>query len=155
MSVAPVADRARGWLRNQGPILRYGLVGGFNTLLDLALFTLFSVGLHITPLLANVMSMSIVLCVSYVLNRLFVFRSKRPVRSTVVHFASVTLFTGLVVQSAVIWVVLHLGRLLVPTLSHSILAPFAKVCAMGVAMVSNYLSYRWIFHRRGARHAAV
>ena len=150
MSVA-VADRARGWLRGKGAMLRYGLVGTFNSLLDLGLFSLFSVGLHITEVVANVMSTSIVLCVSYVLNRLFVFRSNRPVRSTVVHFVSITLFTGLIVQSGVIWVVVHLGTLLVPSLSYSILAPFAKLCAMGVAMVSNYLGYRWIFHERGPR----
>jgi len=140
--------RTRGWLRDKGPVLRYGLVGTFNSLLDLGLFSLFSVGLHITVVLANVMSTSIVLCVSYVLNRLFVFRSNRPVRSTVVHFVTITLFTGLVVQSAVIWAVVHLGTLLLPSLSHAILAPFAKLCAMGTAMVCNYLGYRWIFHHR-------
>ena len=153
MSVA-VAERARSWLRGRGPMVRYGLVGSFNSLLDLGLFSLFSVGLHITEVVANVMSTSIVLCVSYVLNRLFVFRSNRPVRSTVVHFVSITLFTGLIVQSSVIWAVVHLGSYLFPSLSHAFLAPFAKLCAMGAAMVSNYAGYRWIFHERGPRSGA-
>lgn len=148
MSVAAVTDRARTWVRGHEYLLRYGLVGGFNTLLDLGLFTLFSVGLHITPLLANVMSTSIVLCVSYVLNRIVVFRSTKPVRATVVHFVTITLFSGLIVQSGVIWVVIHVGTLAAPHLSHAILAPLAKVCAMGAGMISNYLGYRWIFHRR-------
>ena len=148
MSVAAVTDRARTWARGHEYLLRYGMVGGFNTLLDLGLFTLFSVHLHITPLLANLMSTSIVLCVSYVLNRIIVFRSTKPVRATVVHFVTITLFTGLIVQSGVIWVVIHLGSLVAPHLSHAILAPLAKVCAMGAAMVSNYLGYHWIFRRR-------
>lgn len=148
MSVATVTDRARTWARGHDYLLRYGVVGGFNTLLDLGLFTLFSVGLHITPLLANVMSTSIVLCVSYVLNRIVVFRSSKPVRSTVVHFVTITLFSGLIVQSGVIWVVIHVGSLAAPHLSHAILAPLAKVFAMGAGMISNYLGYRWIFHRR-------
>ena len=151
VTVPPFRHRLRAWFPASGPLLRYGLVGTFNTLLDLTFFTFLSVGLHITPILANVVSTSFVLSVSYVLNRLFVFRSNRPVRSTVVHFVSVTLFTGLIVQSTVIWAVIHLGKLLIPNLSHTVLAPFSKVCAMGAAMVSNYLSYRWIFHRTGLR----
>ena len=147
MSVA-VSGRARSWLRDKGPVLRYGVVGTFNSLLDLGLFSLFSVGLHITVVVANIMSTSIVLCVSYVLNRIIVFRSTKPVRATVVHFVTITLFTGLIVQSGVIWVVIHLGSLVAPHLSHAILAPLAKVCAMGAAMVSNYLGYHWIFRRR-------
>ncbi len=137
--------RVATWARSHGSFPRYALVGGANTLLDLGLFSLFAVAFGVPPLLANVMSTVIVLCVSYLLNRVFVFRSERSVRGTVVQFVTVTLFSGLVVQSGVIWLVVHLGGLLVPALSIAVLAPVAKVCAMGVGMVTNYVGYRWLF----------
>ena len=134
--------------RTRGAFLRYLLVGVFNTLLDLGLFTLFAVVVGLHPLVANIVSTSITLCVSYLLNRVFVFRTARSVQRTVVQFVAVTLISGLVVQSAVIWTVIHLGALIVPDLSHDVLALLAKICAMGVGMGSNYLGYRWLFGSR-------
>jgi putative flippase GtrA len=132
----------------RGAFLRYLLVGGFNTLLDIGLFTLFADAFNIPPLVANVMSTSITLCVSYLLNRVFVFRTERSVQRTVFQFVAVTLMSGLVVQSAVIWVVIHVGGWLVPSLSHDVLAPLAKVCATGVGMITNFLGYWWLFRTR-------
>jgi putative flippase GtrA len=144
----PIRASGTAGTRTHGAFLRYLLVGGFNTLLDLGLFTLFAVVVGFQPLVANVLSTSITLCVSYLLNRVFVFRTSRSVQRTAVQFVSVTLISGLVVQSAVIWVVMHLGPMIVPGLSHDILAPLAKICAMGVGMGSNYLGYRWLFNAR-------
>lgn len=143
---APTASGAGGSSRGSFP--RYVLVGVFNSLLDLGLFTVFAVVVGIHPLVANVASTIITLCVSYVLNRVFVFRTDRSVQRTVVQFVAVTLISGLLVQSAVIWAVLSLGALVVPDLSLDVLEPLAKVCAMGVGMVSNYLGYRWLFGAR-------
>lgn len=134
--------------QTRGSFVRYLFVGGFNTLLDLALFTLFAVVVGLHPLVANITSTSLTLCVSYVLNRAFVFRTTRSVQRTVVQFVTVTLISGLLVQSAVIWIVIRLGGLVVPDLSHDILEPISKICAMGVGMVSNYLGYRWLFGSR-------
>ena len=145
---APGSGAGAVGTRPHGAFLRYVLVGGFNTLLDLGLFTLFAVVVGLPPLVANVISTCITLCVSYLLNRVFVFRTDRSVQHTVVQFVAVTLISGLIVQSAVIWVVLHLGALIAPDLSHDVLAPLAKICAMGVGMISNYLGYRWLFGSR-------
>jgi putative flippase GtrA len=134
--------------QTRGAFLRYLLVGVFNTLLDFGLFSLFAVVAGIHPLVANILSTSITLCVSYLLNRVFVFRTVRSVQRTVVQFVAVTLISGLVVQSAVIWTVMSLGALIVPDLSYDVLAPLAKICAMGVGMGSNYLGYRWLFGSR-------
>lgn len=134
--------------RTQGSFLRYLLVGGFNALLDLGLFTLGAVVIGLHPLVANIVSTSITLCVSYLLNRVFVFRTTRSIQRTVVQFVTVTLISGLLVQSGVIWVVLRLGGLVVPNLPPDVLEPLAKICAMGVGMGSNYLGYRWLFGSR-------
>lgn len=134
--------------RTPGAFPRYVVVGVFNTLLDLGLFTLFAVVVGLQPLVANLLSTSITICVSYLLNRVFVFRTARSVQRTLVQFVAVTLISGLVIQSAVIWAVIHLGALIVPDLSHDVVAPLAKICAMGVGMGSNYLGYRWLFGSR-------
>lgn len=134
--------------RTRGSFVRYLFVGGFNTLLDLGLFTLFAVVVGLDPLVANICSTSITLCVSYLLNRVFVFRTTRSVQRTLVSFVTVTLISGLLVQSAVIWVVLRLGGVVLPDLPPDVLEPLAKICAMGVGMVSNYLGYRWLFGSR-------
>lgn len=128
----------------RGAFLRYLLVGGFNSLLDLGLFTLFAViaGLH--PLVANLLSTVLTLCVSFLLNRAFVFRTQASVQGTVFQFAAITLISGLVVQAVVIWFVIKVGTELVSG-SPDLLAPFAKICAMGVGLVFNFLGYRWLF----------
>ncbi|MDF1487936.1 GtrA family protein [Tessaracoccus caeni] len=142
--------RLGAWLRARGSFLRYALVGGFNSLLDLSLFSLFAVVAHLDVFVANVISTTITMCVSYLLNRFWVFRSDAGWASTAAGFVGVTLFSGLVIQSAVIWTVLQAGATVVPGLPYELLAPIAKACAMGVGMVTNYLGYRWLFGTRSA-----
>ncbi len=143
-TAAPVGAATRG------AFLRYLLVGGFNTLLDLGLFTIFAVVAGLHPLVSNIFSTSITLCVSYLLNRAFVFRTKRSVQGTVVQFVGITLISGLVIQSAVIWSVVALRGEIVPGFSSDLIALSAKICAMGVGMVFNYLGYRWLFGSRSS-----
>lgn len=140
-------SRAPG-VRGNAAFVRYTFVGIFNTLVDLGLFTVLAVVAKLEPVVANVISTTFTLCVSYLLNRRFVFRTDRSVRATVVPFVAVTLFSGLIVQSTVIWTVVHLGGLITPGFPMDVLDVFAKICAMGVGMASNYLGYRWLFGHR-------
>jgi putative flippase GtrA len=148
--VIRLPTQTSGEVRTQRPkaFLRYLLVGTFNTLLDLGLFTLFAVIIEIHPLAANILSTTITLCVSYLLNRVFVFQTERSIQRTAIQFVAVTLISGLVVQSAVIWAVLGLTPVLVPGLNAGVVATFAKIIAMGVGMISNYFGYRWLFGSR-------
>jgi Predicted membrane protein len=133
------AERAR--------FLRYAGVGVFTTLLDLTLFSVFAVVLGVPALAANVLSTCITVCFSYLANRLVVFRSDAGATKTFLPFVTVTLFSGLIVQSIVIWCVLHGGHAAQPSVSHDLLAPAGKVVAMAVGMAANYLGYRWLFGR--------
>ncbi|WP_298229856.1 GtrA family protein [Gryllotalpicola sp.] len=149
----PQRGRVRRWvLSMRGAFLRYLIVGGINTLLDIALFTVFAVVLGWPPLLANLCSTSITICVSYLLNRRFVFRSDRTVQHTIVQFVAVTLTSAFVVQSAVIWAVIAVVGLAAPGFPHGVLTTGAKVCATAVGMITNYLGYHWLF-RPGAATA--
>lgn len=128
-----------------GSARRYLIVGLFNTGLDLLLFSLLAVVVGFEPVLANVVSTVVVMTISFFLNRAWVFRADDAGLRSYVAFVAVTLFSGLVVQSLVILGVLAVADAVLPDLSRDVVAPAAKVIAMGVGMVSNFLGYRWVF----------
>lgn len=129
---------------------RYLLVGIGTSTLDLALFSILAIwgGLH--PVLANVVSTVVTVCVSYVFNRTFVFVAETKGLRAFLSFASVTLFTGLVYQSLVVWIVVAVLGTDGLGVSPVVVAPLAKVLAMGSGALMNYVSYRYIFRRRSA-----
>jgi putative flippase GtrA len=129
---------------------RYLLVGLANTALDLLLFTLMAVALGVPPVLANVVSTVVVMTVSFFVNRAWVFRSESAGVKAYVGFVSVTLFSGLVLQSLVILGVIAAAHGVVPDLPDEVVKPGAKVVAMAVGMVSNFLGYRWVFGSAGS-----
>lgn len=134
--------------------IRYLVVGLGNTALDLALFTALAVGLDTRPVVANVISTVVVMTISFFVNRSWVFGADDAGARAYAGFVAVTLFSGLVLQSLVILGVLALADAVVPDVSHALVAPAAKVVAMGVGMVSNFLGYRWVFARLGAGTAS-
>lgn len=127
---------------------RYLVVGLGNTALDLVLFTVLAVAAGVPPVVANVISTVVVMTISFFVNRSFVFRAESAGAAAYVGFVAVTLFSGLVLQSLVILGVIGLADAVVPDLSEGIVKPGAKVVAMGVGMVSNFLGYRWVFSGR-------
>ncbi|MCW2289838.1 GtrA family protein [Leucobacter luti] len=131
-----------------GSILRYALVGIGMSVLDLALFTLCSVVLGANEIIANVVSTILTVCVSYLINRRWVFRADRASWRSFVSFAGVTLVTGLIVQTSVIWAIVHLAPLILPELTPAILLPAAKITAMGVGALMNFIGYRFVFRKR-------
>jgi putative flippase GtrA len=139
--------------RLRGEALRFLLVGGTNTGLDFALFALFANVIHVYPPLASVMSIGVVVVVSFFLNHRFVFRSEHSKRRTAIQFVAVTLFNGWVVQGAIIAVIVHFAT------PHSIGLPAwvinlgAKLVAIGFSMVLNFVGYRLVFTKRGAGSA--
>ena len=124
---------------------RYLVVGLFNTGLDVAIFTALAVGLDVVPVVANVVSTVVVMTVSFFLNRSWVFRAESAGVRAYAGFVTVTLFSGLLVQSLVILGVIAAAGAAVPDLSDDLVEPAAKVLAIGVGMVSNFLGYRYVF----------
>lgn len=131
--------------RANRPLTRYVLVGMLNTALDFGLFSVLAIVVNLAPVLANVVSTTITLCVSFLLNRSFVFRTQRSVKATLVPFVAVTLFSALVVQSVAILTILALGGSVAPAVPVDILALLAKLAAIGLGIVTNFLGYRWLF----------
>lgn len=125
----------------------YLVTGGVMSALDWGLFTTFSVVLSFPAVLANICSTIITICVSYFLNRRFVFHAKKASWQSFFSFSGLTLFTGLVLQSLVI-----LGVLTLLTTSQgqplpAFTAPGAKIVAMAVGATCNYQGYKYLFRK--------
>lgn len=118
-----------------GARTRYLIVGVFNTAFDIALFSALVLAAHLHPLAANTISTVVVMTVSFFLNRLWVFDSEASGWAAFAQFVTITLTTGILIQSAVIMALLALVDQPVA----------AKITAIGVGMVLNFLGYRWLF----------
>ncbi|MBV7363882.1 GtrA family protein [Actinomycetaceae bacterium TAE3-ERU4] len=132
-------------LKSGSSFWRYLIVGVGTSGLDLSLFTLFSVVFEINEVISNIFSTIITVCVSYLINRSFVFNSQKTGWASFFSFAGVTLITGLIIQSFIIWTLISFASYALPSLSPAIVNPAVKICAMGVGAICNYLGYRFIF----------
>ncbi|GLZ30458.1 sugar translocase [Lentzea sp. NBRC 105346] len=119
-------------------VVRFGLVGALNTLVDFALYVVL---VGFLPLLAaNFVSTSCGMVTSFVLNRGFTFRSSGPLGRQVVLFLLVT-GTGLwVIQPLVLFGLAAFG------------AVWAKLAAIGIGMVWNFALYNSFVFRREPAH---
>lgn len=116
-------------------MLRFAGVGLVTTLLDILVFA-FAVSVGTTPGLANVMSYSCGIAVSYGLNRHWTFRTTGSHRRAV-KFAASTLI-GLLISTA-----------LVALLSTHVPPVFAKVITVPIVFFWNFGSAQyWVFARR-------
>jgi putative flippase GtrA len=144
------ADRA-GSLR--ALVARFLLSGGAMALLDLCLYSCGALLLHWPPIAAHVVSTLITICVSFAVNRAFVFQAHGTGVRAFLPFLAVTLVTALVVQSLIIAGVVRAGGALLPQVPDGAVAIGAKLLAVGVAAVCNFVCYRVIFSRAGSIRA--
>jgi putative flippase GtrA len=130
-------------------ILRFGSVGVLNTVVDVTLYVaLRHAGFDI--LFANILSTSVALCMSYVLNYRFTFRSSHS-NKRLVWFFGITCFGLWLLQPIVITSIIQADSV-VPLLhltetitgNHSLAYnALPKLAATGVTLVWNYLWYSY------------
>jgi putative flippase GtrA len=132
---------------------KFLVIGGINTLLDLALYFVFANLLRIPPVTSSILSTGITMCFSFYMNHRYVFSSSKRKRETIIQFFGVTMFNVWLIQSTVISLVLHVLRGY-PYFDDKIwtLNLVAKLCGVGVSFVLNFLMYRYIF--KGTQAAA-
>jgi putative flippase GtrA len=111
-------------------VWRFALVGVANTAVDLGLFTLLHGQLGIV--VANLVSTSAGMTLSFLANSRFTFRTGRPTRSQALRFVACTATTLWLLQPAVILLVHHEGSSV----------PAAKGAALVVSVATNFLLYR-------------
>lgn len=132
-----------------GPVaglLRYAGVGSLGTVLDVSLFLGLVQVLRVAPGWANILSTGTSMTISFVLNHRFVFASRRGLRETAWQYFLATVFSGWVVQSAVIAGLLRV-------LGHGALSAdhagwatlLAKAGGVAAGFVCNFVTYRFIF----------
>lgn len=128
---------------------RFILVGTFNTGLDIALLFVLVFLCAIRPEFANVISTSVALCVSYLLNKKAVFRDDSGGNSLkFFKFVTVTLFSLWVIQGSVLYILPslmpHDGLIVIGWVSLLFMKAVATLCSM----VWNYLMYsRFVFKK--------
>jgi putative flippase GtrA len=137
-----------GWTRLLRQVLRFGLVGGLNTLVDLLIlnFLLLLFPTTSTPMILaySALAYSVGAVNSFLLNKYWTFTFRqRTTRSEVVRFIMTTLF-GLGWSSMILWLassVLH--PFLVNT---TVWANTSKVLAIAGTALISYLGMRmWVF----------
>lgn len=126
---------------------RFAIVGVANTVIDFGvLFLLKILGLPEIP--ANIISTSTALCFSFFASKKYTFRAAgNDIVREMVLFIIISLFGAWVIQSLII---LGAQPLLERTGLHSLIALFvAKVAAVGVGLVWNYVMYsRFVFKNK-------
>jgi len=129
---------------NSGKLLRFALVGGINTVIDIGLlFGLTTLGLP--KLAANTVSTGTAFIFSFFANKSYTFRAQGNVRRQLILFVVVTL-TGLWgLQNAVIFCISPILTSVIHT--ESLVLLLAKIIATGVSLVWNYYLYDRVVFR--------
>lgn len=145
--------------------VRFLVVGSFNTALDFILLNCFVVLFHLPVLGANILSVTVGIIISYILNHHFVFRSDEKLSfKKFLSFFVVSGFSSLILQSLVIWSVEQVtgsqfGRslLLLNYLNQhpQIELNVAKAAAVGVGMVWNFIAYKYVIFKKSTEKSVL
>lgn len=114
----------------------FAAIGVLNTAIDITIYTLL-IWLTVPLLLAIIMSTTIGMICSYLLNRRFTFKTDRQ---PIVQFIGITL-TGLwILQPIVIWLLIQLFGI-----TDTFGLTIAKLVATSVSLVWNFVWYKLVF----------
>jgi putative flippase GtrA len=145
---ASVHPFIRRWLRSLRQLLRFGVVGMLNTLIDLlalnGLLFLFPTTGTVHLLAYNSLAYSLGAANSFFLNKYWTFKQRQPTaRGELMRFATATLL-GIGWSSVILWLASHV---LHPVIANPVLwANASKVLAIGGTVLISYLEMRlWVF----------
>ncbi len=134
-------------MKNSRQLLRFGVVGGINTVLDFGLlFAFTSIGVPVG--IANVMSTGIAFIFSFFANKKYTFKSTDTnIVREMILFVIVTLFGLWVLQTHIISAILPLMSSILH--NHEIALLASKLLATVVSLTWNYFLYsRIVFAKR-------
>jgi putative flippase GtrA len=138
--------------------VRFLIAGCLNTGLDFLILNLLTFVAHLPQLAANTISVTVGICVSYLLNHFFVFLHPTPIRlGLFLKFFAVTGFSSLVLQNSIIFgfesffntrygnsLLLFAG-----TEGRAFVAiNIAKLVAVLIGLVWNFVMYKFVVFRR-------
>jgi putative flippase GtrA len=129
-------------VKKHGEKIRFLLVGGFNTVLDFCIYGLLANIIGVPQVISNIISTTICVTISFILNYKFVWHSEKSIKNTVIGFLAVSFFSAWVVQSVAISLTLAiLGENATTNL-------IAKLVGSATGMITNYFGYKLVFKTR-------
>ncbi len=141
--------RAYNNIKRRKGLIKFIGVGSINTVVDLIIFFILANLFGIYPPVASIISTGLTLILSFYLNHRFVFQSQKKKRSTAVYFVIITLFNVWVIQTTIIWFVVHNLQVIIFFNEHLwTLNLLAKLAGVSVSFVLNFIGYRYIFSQR-------
>ena len=145
--------------------VRFLIAGCCNTALDFLILNVLTLALGLPVLLANSISVMFGISISYALNHFFVFRYPYKISwKKFLSFFALTGFSSLILQNVIIFFFemffdTQFGNslLLLPDAEgrHVLALNIAKLCAVMVGLVWNFLAYRFVVFRKPAGAAAT
>ncbi len=133
-------------MKNKRQFIRFALVGGINTMIDIGLlFGLVAIGLP--KLTANTISTGVAFVFSFFANRNYTFKANNTtIHRQIILFIIVTLFGLWVLQNGVIYILQPVVELFLP--HHASALFITKLIATGFSLAWNYILYaRIVFVR--------
>lgn len=129
--------------------IRFGLVGLVNTVVDFGVLSVLSLLVGVPVFMANIISTSCALVVSFLLNKKAVFGNRSEVSSRqIISFLLVTLSGLWVLQTLVMMVVWWVIYSVIGEFQLALSLIVGKVIATAVTLVWNYLWYSRVVFRK-------
>lgn len=127
--------------------LRFGVIGGVNTILDIGILFVLSSIFSVPKIPSNIVSTTITFIISFFANRKYTFKpaNNHHIVREIALFTGVTLFGLWVIQGIIISVLTPFFINLNVTDELALL--YAKLIATGASMVWNYVLYSRVVFR--------
>jgi putative flippase GtrA len=142
---------------------KFGLVGILNTAIDLGIFNVLTQLFGVYVVVANVISVSVAIINSYLLNKNWTFEDKTK-KNLVEQFTKFVLFSlvGMGIQTLVVWLlatkwtasglwaysIVDLIGLEKIFIQSFVVNNWAKVWGIGLALIWNFIAYKkWTFKK--------
>lgn len=126
--------------------LRFAIIGGLNTILDIAILLFLANFFGFEKIIANIFSTSITFANSFGLNKKYTFQNsaqgKKSLARQMMLFTVVTLFGLWVIQGVIISALQPLAQN--ATTDPTVATIIAKVIATAVSMIWNFILYKKI-----------
>ena len=120
--------------------IKFIIIGGFNTVLDFAILFALSNFLQLDKLISNIISTSIAMVSSYLLNKKYTFENTSKSRTQLIKFLVVTIAGLWGLQTIIIQ---SFSFLFVNIINNANLTLFiGKIIATGASMVWNFILYK-------------
>jgi len=136
--------------------LRFIAAGITTTGVDFVFFNIGITLLSLRPAFANILSTSVAMTVSYLLNKKVVFKAEgKTLSRQLPSFLAVTIFTQWIVQTVVITGGIPVIETFLRFIGYNnnnvswLASNIAKVMAIAIGAVTNYMLYsRWVFRKK-------